>query len=120
MRLPQLVLSSSPKTSMSLCDEFKSLEQSKTDPKKRQRLELSGEASHGVGRSLSPILSRGQGMYRKGRVPQPPRRPEAPRSGPSGCLASRPVLAPGTVVSRSWTVLRARAAALGPRPFPVS
>lgn len=63
MRLPQQVLSTLPKTSMSLCDEFKILEQSKADtppPKKRQSPELSGEASHSVGRSRSPILSRGR------------------------------------------------------------
>lgn len=59
-RPPQQVLSSSPKTSMARCDEFKTLEQSKTKPKKRQRPELSGEASLSAGRARSPVLSRGQ------------------------------------------------------------
>lgn len=68
---------------MSPCDEFKTLEQSKTEPKKRQRPELSGEASHSVGRSHSPLLSREQGMYRKGRVPQPAALAQ-PRSSAAG------------------------------------
>lgn len=68
-RPPQQVLSSSPKTSMAWCDEFKTLEQSKTEPPKRQGPELSGEASLSARKGAQPCFEQGAGSVRKGPGP---------------------------------------------------